>query len=341
MSPSTRKEQPLLGEIGISESEEQVYRALLGHRMATATDISRVVALAPRKTQQLLDAIETKGLATRSPERPRRYIPTSPDIAVEALVRQRQDALDRTRASIQILAEQAASAKGVGEREQVVELLTSNDAARQAYEHLQRTSQREAISLQRPPIVFNAVREIDEAQAQALARGVRVRSIADARLLEQPGVIEHIRGDIAAGEDVRIHPQLPLKLVAFDRRAGLIPLNLEQPEGAWLVLRSSALLDALYALFDILWERATPIAFARSGTLETGGPSSGLPAQAERLIQMLAAGLNDKAITHELDVSISTLNRRVAELMNALGTRTRFQMGWQAALRMSAGDSGR
>jgi sugar-specific transcriptional regulator TrmB len=145
----------LLGEIGISENEEQVYRALLGHRMATVADISRIVALAPRKTQQLLDAIEAKGLVTRSPERPRRYIPISPDIAVEALVRQRQDALDRTRASIQILAEQAASAKGADEREQIVELLTSNDAARQAYEHLQRTSQREAISLQRPPIVFN------------------------------------------------------------------------------------------------------------------------------------------------------------------------------------------
>src|SRR5690606_14036026 len=92
----------LLGEIGISESEEQVYRALLGHRMATAADISRIVGLASRKTQQLLDAIEAKGLVTRSPERPRRYIPISPDIAVEALVRQRQDALDRTRASIQI-----------------------------------------------------------------------------------------------------------------------------------------------------------------------------------------------------------------------------------------------
>ena len=57
-----------------------------------------------------------------------------------------------------------------------------------------------------------------------------------------------------------------------------------------------------------------------------------LPEAAAKLIPLLAAGLNDKAIAHELDVSSATLNRRLAELMKALDTRTRFQMGWRAAL---------
>jgi DNA-binding NarL/FixJ family response regulator len=47
---------------------------------------------------------------------------------------------------------------------------------------------------------------------------------------------------------------------------------------------------------------------------------------------LLAAGLNDKGIAHEVGISVTTLNRRVAELMKSFGTRTRFQLGWRAAL---------
>jgi len=38
--------------------------------------------------------------------------------------------------------------------------------------------------------------------------------------------------------------------------------------GAALLVRPSALLDALCMLFDLIWERATPIVAETSGTLE-------------------------------------------------------------------------
>jgi DNA-binding NarL/FixJ family response regulator len=53
---------------------------------------------------------------------------------------------------------------------------------------------------------------------------------------------------------------------------------------------------------------------------------------ANDVIPLLAAGLNDKAIAHEAGMSATTLNRRIAELMKSFGTRTRFQLGWRAAL---------
>ena len=99
-----------------------------------------------------------------------------------------------------------------------------------------------------------------------------------------------------------------------------------------MLVRSSALLDALYALFESLWERSTPVAFTPSGALKDGKPGSRVPDAAAKLVPLLAAGLNDKAIAHELGISAATLNRRLAELMKSLDTRTRFQMGWRAAL---------
>ena len=95
-------------------------------------------------------------------------------------------------------------------------------------------------------------------------------------------------------------------------------------------MRSSALLDALYAMFELLWNKAAPITFTQTGALRTGEPASRVPADAERLLPLLATGLNDKAIAHELGISASTLNRRIAELMKAVDARSRFQLGWLA-----------
>jgi hypothetical protein len=117
-----------------------------------------------------------------------------------------------------------------------------------------------------------------------------------------------------------------------------MPLNLEQPDGPSLLVRTSSLLDALYALFEILWARSTPIVPSREGLREIAASESGMPDISDRLIPLLAAGLNDKAIAQELRLSPATLARRVAELMKALDTRTRFQTGWMAALRAVASD---
>lgn len=52
-----------------------------------------------------------------------------------------------------------------------------------------------------------------------------------------------------------------------------------------------------------------------------------------RLLTMLSAGLKDEAIARQLAVSSRTVGRRVAELMDALGARTRFQAGLYAQRR--------
>ena len=319
--------------LGIDADEERVYRFLLTSGMATLQEVTRGLGLSARKTQRLLDVLEAKGLATRSPERPRRYIASSPDIAVEALASQRQADLERARSAIHELKEQAASANSPHASEQIVELITSRNAVGRVFTQMQEMVQNELVCLERAPVLFSSLLdETDASQRQALAKGVRLRTIADAEFLALPGAVNWIRHDMAMGEEVRIFPTLPFKMVVVDRRIGLIPLTLHEPDGPSLLVRSSALLDALCALFETLWERATPITFTSAGILKNGEPTSRVPEGAGQLIPLLAAGLNDKAIAYELGISSATLNRRVAELMKGLATRTRFQAGWLAAL---------
>jgi DNA-binding CsgD family transcriptional regulator len=315
-----------LEAVGIDETEEHAYRAVLTHRGATAEDVANMLSLSVRKAQRLLDGIESKGLVSHSPSRPRRYVAAPPELAVEALITQRVAVLERTRASIAELKEQAKSSANTEDREQVVELITSRTAVGQILVQLLQTVQSEIVGFQRAPMMYI------QGFPSEVPAGVHIRSISDAGYLALPGALNSLRLDVEKGEEARIFPNLPVKLLIVDRRVGLIPLSAGDQGGTILLVRSSSLLDALYELFELIWERSTPIAFTRAGKLKTEKAGAALSDAAEQVILLLAAGLNDKAIAHEAGISAMTLSRRITELMKSFDTRTRFQLGWRAAL---------
>jgi len=316
-----------LEPLGIDELEERAYRALLTQGIATAKEIAVTLALTPRRAQLLLDGIESKGLASHSPERPRRYIAVPPELAIEALVGQRQVVLERARSTIPELKRQAASSKSAKAPEQPVEVITNPAALGQILAQLRQTVQEEVIGFQRAPWLYSK-----DAKRPEMRPGVRRRSISDAGYIALPGALVKLRSEVEGGEEARIFPVLPIKMFAVDRRIALIPLSVANQGGATLLVRAPSLLDALYELFEMTWSRATPIAFTRTGAMEEGRPDMSTSEAAAQMIPLLAAGLNDKAIIHETGISIATLNRRVVELMRRFNTRTRFQLGWRAAL---------
>jgi sugar-specific transcriptional regulator TrmB/AraC-like DNA-binding protein len=324
-----------LGEIDVGAEEERAYRALLRAGAASVAEIAHAIDVAPRSAQRLLQAIERKGFATCSAERPQRYIAIAPDIAIEALVRQREHGLRSVRAAIAEFREETTRRRRRDAHEQIVELITSRDAATLAFTQLSSAAQHDVVTLQRAPVLVSSLDETraprDSVSGNMFGKDVRVRAIVDAEFLALPGAVGRVRRDMEAGEQVRAVAALPFKTIIFDRRIALVPLNLHDPGAPSLLVRSSALLDALYSLFELLWERSTPIVFSPSGVVETGTAKDPAPI-ADQLIPLLAAGLNDKAIAQELRLSPATLARRVADLMRAYNTRTRFQLGWMAAM---------
>lgn len=326
--PSTKQSPTLarsLRALGIDDAEERAYRVLLAHRMATVGDIATLLNLPLNAAQRLLSKIENLGLATHSPERPRRYIASPPEVAIEALANRRHADIEQARLTIPELKEQAAGPATSNEREQVVEVITNRAALGQILTQLYQNLQGEAFGFQRAPMLTPVSQE-------TMRQGVRIRSISDATYLDLPGAVDSLRLVTQMGEEARVFPTLPVKMFVVDRRVGLIPLNAGDPSGPILLVRACALLEALCSLFELIWEKATPIAFTRTGKLEMGKPSTHLSEVAGQLIPLLAAGLNDKAIAHEVGISGTTLTRRIAELMKSSETRTRFQLGWSAAL---------
>ena len=320
-----------LEALGLDATETAAYLALLDHPRATAAEIADAMGLALRRVQRLLDAIEARGLVTHSPERPRRYLLAAPDIAIEALILQREKELQRIRGGVRQLQERAALHRESAPQP-LIELITQRESERQVFRQLQASAQRELIFLVRPPILISrpAPTEAPDYETDARARGVVYRGIVDSDYLALPGAVEHVRADIAKGDEVRVVHRLPFKMALADRRTALIPLDLSSPRSEVLLVRSPALLDALYALFESLWDRAVPLSLDRA-LAPAQDDAGGVARESREILRLMAAGLNDKAIAHELDISMRTLNRRISELMTQLNARSRFQIGWIAS----------
>jgi DNA-binding NarL/FixJ family response regulator len=91
------------------------------------------------------------------------------------------------------------------------------------------------------------------------------------------------------------------------------------------LVRQQGIVEALLLLFEMMWERATPLP-------ERDGPVA--PADQRRLLlEQLAAGEHDEQIGRRLGLSLRTVRRRVADLMTELGADSRFQAGVEAARR--------
>lgn len=321
---------PLEG-IDLTADEEAVYRTLLDAPSASLVDLVEASRLSRGRIRQVLASLEGAGLASRSPQVPARFLPTPPDVAIELLVVRREEQLKRTRLAAQELTRHFRRQQRDRSVE-LVEVVTGPEAIKQRFAQLQRAATSEMLMFDKPPYVANTVR-VSEFELDALSRGVHWRALYDRRALEMPGQLQALRELTAAGEHARTIDGLPMKLAVANRSLGLVPLNPEDPEEGAVVVHSSPLLTAIIMLFDALWARAMPIHVEGTDVAPTGARRSTSSHLDEHIVSLLAAGLQDQAISHQLGVGRRTVQSHVAVIMDSLGAATRFQAGWMAAKR--------
>lgn len=303
-----------LGALGVPAGEEALYRAVLARPGATVAELAAATGWDPARVRRRIRALELRGLVARAPGgRPARFGPAPPEVALEALALRRRAEIERARLVAAGLADGFRSGAGsAGARRAVEPLVCGPEAAARFALRLQETARVEVLTLGEPPV-----------PPREPARGVRRRAIYDHGWLDSPERLA-AAGEAAArlGERSRVLAEAPLTLLAVDRAAALV----RDGETA-LVLRSSALLDGLLSLWELLWQRALP--------LYPGGPAEGrgggLSDDDERLLALSASGLTDRAIARRLGVAQRTVERRMRRIMNTLGARTRFQAGLRVA----------
>lgn len=313
---------------GLDGGAEAVYRALLRN---PGRDVAWFAAHLEREGQQIsreLAGLVGVGLASRDGDG---FSAGPPATTLQPLVNAelsdldgRRAQLDAVRASLASFAADHVVGRSRSWGEAPFELLSDAESF-VAVEDLHRSTQGEVlcshqvinIDVSSPPYV-----ELLERQ---LAAGRPMRALYPRDVVDDPRRLAYVRHWAGAGEEVRItHRSVPY-LAVFGHQVAIVAAGSGRgtSEGRILV-RAPALVSLVIDLFERYWERSvplrsTPVGLGRNERIE--------------ILEGLMLGAKDEALARQLGVSLRTVRRRVADLMDELGATTRFQAGMEAVRR--------
>ncbi|MFI5927829.1 helix-turn-helix domain-containing protein [Micromonospora sp. NPDC051543] len=336
----------MLDVIGLTPAEEELYRCLLQLTTARVDELAGRLGRPRAQVVEQIEALRAKGLVQpteNDPDGPLR--PTAPDVALGATLLRRQEDLEAARHRVTQLAEEYRAGLRRHHVDHLVEVIRGGRTLRDRLRDLQNSAREEVLWFCRAnPLAMAGPENVEE--FDALARGVSYRAIYERDLLLEPGALADLAKGVAAGEQARVLDRLPVRLAIVDARTAICPLVPDRAGGepSAAVIGRSQLLDALLALFESHWRVATrlrlddPLAGATTEHRRDTGdarPADGYRPDADeaRLLSLFVAGVPDKSIASQLGVSRRTVQRRLADLMDAAGVDTRPGLAFQVARR--------
>jgi DNA-binding CsgD family transcriptional regulator len=314
--------------IGLDAREEALYTALVRRTRATAADLAAECGVPPRLTRRTLRRLVEMRLAMRGRSRPVTYTAVAPDSAIDAILREQEDAIRLVRARARELMEDYQTGARFADPERSVEVVSGRDIVRQRWGQLQRQSREQVRAFDRPPYTTaDPYGGPNHIELGLLRRGVSYRVLYDYAVVDYPQWYDHIRSAIGHGETARMTSGLPMKLVISDARQAIVPLLRARDNvvDAAYVVYPSPLLDALIALFETSWSRGSPVRASRPEA--PAGQSEPLSPADTELLALLALGVTDRVAADRLGRSERTVQRQVQRIMATLGVQSRFQLG--------------
>lgn len=165
---------------------------------------------------------------------------------------------------------------------------------------------------------------------ELLERGVKRRTLRRSRDREHPPTLHLARELAPHGAEHRTLPVLPLRVMIFDRTSALISRPDYDHDFTAIVVHSKDLVVSLAAVFDCIWDAATPMPVDLPKS-QNHSEAGGLSAVQSAVLDGMALGLTDEAIAARVGVSVRTCRRHIASIFEYLGAESRFQAGALAA----------
>ncbi|GIG03736.1 S8 family serine peptidase [Catellatospora coxensis] len=251
------------------------------------------------------------------------YVPAPPGVTLAALLRQRQDDLRDAERAVTDLVDQFRSPDL---RHDVIEVLTDVADVRRRFFQIQEAARHEVLSMVVPNLRVVPHRE-NVAEIAGMKRGVRYRALLDREALLAQDMQADVRASLAAGQEIRVVDEVPVKMMIVDGHTALLPLHSSASPTSVLVHRSG-LLAVLIAFFEAEWARAFPLEPADADDTVTENQLDDLDRQ---VLALLLSGLTVHAVANQLCLSLRTVHRRIRQLMTKAGVESRIQLGWAAA----------
>lgn len=317
----------VLSALGVSADDERCYQQLLPLSGSSIAEIATVLRVEPGNVADVLAGLTALGITRLHDDR---VAVLRADQALAAAISREaaaaahaRDRLDDLAGAVRLLvAAGTRPAPGeVGDVQPLDGELSSGGNALELLTAMIEQSRGDLLFLR--PDAWRMPREsaISQVVARAVESGRRSRAVYPLRVLREAPEILQNRVD--AGEDVRLIDDLPTRLMIIGGTHAIVPEPLGYSDSPRLLVRQGALVAALTLLFELYWDRASPVS-------ELSGPQS---SERTFLLRQLLSGAKDEQIGRTMGISLRTVRRRISQLMIELGADTRFQAGAEAARR--------
>ncbi|MDY0909363.1 transcriptional regulator TrmB [Microbacterium sp. CFBP9034] len=316
----------VLDALGLDEAHTAVYRCVLQQTSASAAEVAAALSMSLPRVRPIVTELERLGLLARQAGSGDRFVASPPTVALRPLLLERERGLTRAHEALVDLNDlyrQSAEQRSVAD---VVDVVIGDDAVRQRVAQLQAASTDQVRVLVLNEIALVSGEENLE-EDRALARGVRYRVIVESAVLERPGFLTAAREMAQIGEEVRVLPTLPTRMFIADDQMALVPMQTQNEDRGFgaLIIHPSGLLDLVVSIFEEYWRSATEF-------LPIGAASSAQNIDRD-LLRLLLLGVTDAAAAAQLGISLRTVQRRIADLMDVAGVTTRMQLGAESVRR--------
>ncbi|MFI8436709.1 helix-turn-helix transcriptional regulator [Streptomyces sp. NPDC079020] len=317
---------------GVSEAEEEIYRHFLRNPGTPTDDLHLLLHSEPQVARACVARLQELGLL--HPEgADRRIFPTDPEVSLARLVDLRLHALHqelqhvtRSRHIIDGLrAEQGARTPPP----QGIEQLEGLAQIRNRIDDLAFFARDEILSVE--PYTKLSPENIARSRPldlRCLRRGVRIRNVVARAALQDPPTAAYLRELAAHGASIRVTSDTAERLLVYDRRAALVPLDPRNTARGALLAHRSGLVSNIIALFEKIWDQAEDL--ARAGGQDDAPADTGLSGIELRVLMSMCTAGKDESGARELGVSVRTYRRHVADLMQTLGAASRAQAALRA-----------
>ncbi|GAA5008700.1 helix-turn-helix transcriptional regulator [Kitasatospora paranensis] len=296
-------------------------------------DLCRQLGMPEGAVREALDTLADLRLLRASRDAPGALRPVSPELGLGLILRSQEDELRRRQQELALSKAAAAlavskyAARAPRAESGGAERLVGLDAIQAKLEILAREVGGECLSVMpggaQSQVSLDASRSLD---ADASARGVELLTLYQDSVRNDAPTFEYAQWLTELGGQVRTCPTLPPRMLIFDREVAVVPIDPANTRLGALCTREPGIVASLVALFEQTWQVGVPLGADRP---QPSGP--GLTSGERELLRLLAGGLTDEAAGKRLGVSVRTVRRQMAALMERLHASSRFEAGLRAA----------
>lgn len=259
-----------LQKIGLSRRESEIYIALLTKKEFTAPEIGKITSVSRNKSYEVLQSLVKKNLCTEKYKNGTKvFSGIKPDIALQNIISVYENELDEKKVLASKFREELmnlhAANETVFDSLDYIEILTDLGQIRKRWIELQDNARIEILGFNKPPFAISLEQNV------ANQEKTRERKIIERGIYENSEVVsgpsfDHFIKVVEMyeniGEEVKVIPSLPMKMIIIDEKITMLALNdpvSMKPTITTIIIDHPNYAKAQKIIFESYWSQSLTI----------------------------------------------------------------------------------